>query len=133
MIRTALVLFLVAVVAVTAMALTGEPGHATLTWLGWRVDTTAAAAALITLFSALAASPSCATPYWAQLPLASCANRSGVRCSWSSNARMGHITVYWWQWTSHRFQCRRSEWRDDWRPVQTLSCCTSSNCLTREN
>lgn len=55
MIRTALVLFLVAVVAVTAMALTGEPGHATLTWLGWRVDTTAAAAALITLFSALGA------------------------------------------------------------------------------
>jgi hypothetical protein len=36
------------------LALTGEPGRAALEWMGWRVEMTAAAAALLTLFSALA-------------------------------------------------------------------------------
>jgi HemY protein len=55
MIRAAFILFIVAAVAVAAVALTGEPGRANLDWMGWRVETTAAAAALLTLFSALMA------------------------------------------------------------------------------
>lgn len=53
MTRVAFVLFLVAAVAVSVLALTGEPGRASLDWMGWRVEMTAAAAALLTLFSAL--------------------------------------------------------------------------------
>lgn len=47
MIRIALGIFLVSVVIVLAISLQGEPGMATLTWLGWQVTTTAAAAVLI--------------------------------------------------------------------------------------
>lgn len=54
MTRVAFALFLVAAVAVTVLALTGEPGRAALDWMGWRIEMTAAAAALLTLFSALA-------------------------------------------------------------------------------
>ena len=54
MIRVAFALFLVAAVAVGVLAVTGEPGRAALEWMGWRVEMTAAAAALLTLFSALA-------------------------------------------------------------------------------
>lgn len=53
MTRVAFALFLVAVVAVSVLALTGEPGRASMEWMGWRVEMTAAAAALLTLFSAL--------------------------------------------------------------------------------
>lgn len=53
MIRVAVALFLVAAVAVGALALTGEPGRAWLEWMGWRIEMTAAAAALLTLASAL--------------------------------------------------------------------------------
>lgn len=55
MIRAALILFLVAAVAVAALALMGEPGRANLDWMGWRIEMTAATAALLTLFSALMA------------------------------------------------------------------------------
>lgn len=55
MIRAAFVFFLVAAVAVATLALTGEPGRAQLDWMGWRVEMTAAAAALLTLFFALLA------------------------------------------------------------------------------
>lgn len=53
MTRVVLALFLVAAVAVSVLALTGEPGRAALEWMGWRIEMTAAAAALLTLFSAL--------------------------------------------------------------------------------
>ena len=53
MIRLAFALFLVAAVAVGTLALAGEPGRAWLEWMGWRVEMTAAAAALLSLFSAL--------------------------------------------------------------------------------
>ena len=56
MIRTALFVFLAAAAAVAVLALTREAGEAHLVWLGWRVDMTAAAAALLVLFSALVAS-----------------------------------------------------------------------------
>jgi HemY protein len=55
MIRAAIVFFLVAAIAVAVVALTGEPGAASLDWMGWRVEMTAAAAALLTLFTALLA------------------------------------------------------------------------------
>ena len=62
MIRTAIVLFLVAALAVTAMALSGDAGVASLVWRGWRVDMTAAAAALLVLFTSLLA-----TIFWSFL------------------------------------------------------------------
>lgn len=55
MIRAALIVFLVAALATAVLAITGEPGHATIVWLGWRADMTAAAFVLITLFLALSA------------------------------------------------------------------------------
>lgn len=55
MIRTVIIVFLVAALATTILAITGEPGHASIVWLGWRADMTATAFILITLFVALAA------------------------------------------------------------------------------
>lgn len=47
MIRIAVAVFLVSLLIVAAIALQGDPGSASLTWLGWQADTTAAAAVLI--------------------------------------------------------------------------------------
>ena len=55
MIRAALILILIGALAVMAFALAGDAGHAGIEWLGWRIDMTAAAAALTVLFAALAA------------------------------------------------------------------------------
>jgi HemY protein len=55
MIRVSLAFLFVAAVVVTLLALTGEPGHAGLVWLGWRVDMTAAAMVLLLLATALLA------------------------------------------------------------------------------
>lgn len=55
MIRVAIVIFLVAALAVTVLALGGDAGEAHLIWRGWRVDMTAAAAALLVLFVSLLA------------------------------------------------------------------------------
>jgi HemY protein len=55
MIRTAIVVLLLCVATVVAVALQGDPGVASLTWLGWRVDTTAAAGILLIGFTALLA------------------------------------------------------------------------------
>ncbi len=55
MIGNILVVFLVMAVATAILAMTGEPGHASIVWLGWRADMTAAAMALITLAVALVA------------------------------------------------------------------------------
>ena len=62
MIRTALVLFLVASLAVAALAIGGDAGVASLVWRGWRVDMTAAAAALLVLLTSLLA-----TIFWSFL------------------------------------------------------------------
>jgi HemY protein len=59
MIRAALVIVFVAAVAIAVLAISGDAGQASLTWLGWRVDMTAASAALLVLFTALAA-----TVFW---------------------------------------------------------------------
>jgi HemY protein len=53
MIRAAVAIFFVGAIAVAALALTGDAGHASVTWLGWRADSTATAAVLIVLFGAL--------------------------------------------------------------------------------
>ena len=62
MIRLAVAFFLVSLLIVTAISLQGDPGVANLTWLGWRVDTTGAAAVLIIGLMALAA-----TIFWRAL------------------------------------------------------------------
>ena len=53
MIRTAIAVFLVVALATAILAITGEPGRASIIWLGWRADMTAAAMVLITLLVAL--------------------------------------------------------------------------------
>jgi len=55
MIRGFLILLAFAAVAVTVFVLGGEPGRASVEWLGWRVDMTAAAAALAVLIGAFLA------------------------------------------------------------------------------
>ncbi|MEJ0065610.1 MAG: heme biosynthesis HemY N-terminal domain-containing protein [Caulobacteraceae bacterium] len=56
MIRTLLIVLAVLAAAVLIIALRGEPGSAELTWFNWNVRTTAAAAAMLTIFFTLAAS-----------------------------------------------------------------------------
>jgi HemY protein len=63
-IRAALVLIFIAALAVALSAIVGEPGHASLEWLGWRLDMTAAAALLIVLLGALAAMAFWRTLLW---------------------------------------------------------------------
>ncbi|TAJ71384.1 MAG: heme biosynthesis protein HemY [Phenylobacterium sp.] len=56
MIRAGVVLILMTAIVVGALALSDDPGRATVVWLGWRADSTAAAAILIALtFGLLAA------------------------------------------------------------------------------
>ena len=55
MIRAALVILLFAAAAVSVLALTGDAGHASLVWLGWRVDMSAATALILALAASLAA------------------------------------------------------------------------------
>jgi HemY protein len=64
MIRASLVILLVGAVAVVALALTGDAGHASLTWLGWRADMTASAAVVIVLFGALVVTVFWRTVLW---------------------------------------------------------------------
>jgi HemY protein len=64
MIRAGLVILIVAIAAVTALALTGDAGNASLTWLGWRADMTASAASLIVLFGALLVTVAWRTLLW---------------------------------------------------------------------
>lgn len=53
MIRIALVFLAVLAVVVLAVALNGDPGQASVTWLGWRMDTSGSAAAILIGFLAL--------------------------------------------------------------------------------
>ena len=64
MTRIALTLFFFSVLIVVAVSLLGEPGVATLTWLGWQVNTTAAAGVLIIGLMALAATVFWRTAIW---------------------------------------------------------------------
>jgi HemY protein len=64
MIRAGFVLLLLAVIVVTVLALTGDPGRASILWLGWRADMTAATAVLITFFASLVATLLWRTLLW---------------------------------------------------------------------
>jgi HemY protein len=64
MIRASLVILLVAAAAVAILALSGDPGRASILWLGWRADMTAAAFVLITLLTSLAATIVWRTLLW---------------------------------------------------------------------
>ena len=64
MIRAGVVLILLAAVTVGALALADDPGRATLVWLGWRADSTAAVAVLIAMVFGLAAAVVWRTILW---------------------------------------------------------------------
>ncbi|MET0273254.1 MAG: heme biosynthesis HemY N-terminal domain-containing protein [Phenylobacterium sp.] len=64
MIRAGLLIFLIAAAAVAVLALTGDPGRASVVWLGWRADMSAAAIVLITGLAALLATIAWRTLLW---------------------------------------------------------------------
>jgi len=64
MIRAGVVLILMAAIAVGALALSDDPGRASVVWLGWRADSTAAAAILVALFFGLFAAVVWRTILW---------------------------------------------------------------------
>ena len=64
MIRASLVILFVGAAAVTALAMTGDAGRASVTWLGWRADMTASAVVVIVLFGALLATIAWRTLLW---------------------------------------------------------------------
>jgi HemY protein len=64
LIRAGLAILIVGVVAVTMLALAGDAGHATVTWLGWRADMTASAGTLIVILLALLATLGWRTLLW---------------------------------------------------------------------
>lgn len=64
MIRAGLVFLLMAGIAVGVLALVEDTGRATLVWLGWRADTTAAAAILMALTFGLACAVVWRTVLW---------------------------------------------------------------------
>jgi HemY protein len=64
MIRGGIVIFLTVAVTVAVLALTGDPGRASVTWLGWRADMTAATAVLIVFFASLVATIGWRTLLW---------------------------------------------------------------------
>ena len=43
MIRGAIIFLAVTAIIAVALAMAGDPGRASLTWLGWRIDTSASA------------------------------------------------------------------------------------------
>jgi HemY protein len=68
-IRGAFILVLVAALAIAASAVIGQPGQAMIEWLGWRLDMTAAAAVMLVVLGALAATAFWRTVIWiAQAP-----------------------------------------------------------------
>jgi HemY protein len=64
MIRLGVVVFIVAAVAVAVLALTGDPGRASVVWLGWRADMTASAAVLIAFLGSLIGTVAWRTLLW---------------------------------------------------------------------
>jgi len=64
MIRGGIVVFLVAAVAVAILAMTGDPGRASILWLGWRADMTAATAVLIVFLGSLVGTIGWRTLLW---------------------------------------------------------------------
>jgi HemY protein len=88
MIRASLVILFVGAVAVAALALTGDAGRASVTWLGWRADMTASAAVVIVLFGALLA-----TVFWQTLLWILAAPRRAERTRAESRRRQANETL----------------------------------------
>lgn len=84
MIRSAIVLFIVAAFAVAALALGGDAGSARLLWFGWQMDMTAAAAALLVLFVSLLA-----TIFWSVLKWVLEAPQRAARARAESRRKQG--------------------------------------------
>jgi HemY protein len=88
MIRASLAILIVGAIAVAALALTGDAGSATVTWLGWRADMTAAAGVVIVLFGALLA-----TIFWQTLLWILAAPRRAERTRAESRRRQANETL----------------------------------------
>ncbi len=84
MIRIALAIFVVSLAIVAAISLQGDPGTASLTWLGWRVDATAAAGVLLIGLLALAA-----TVFWRALVWLLEAPARAARANFETRRRLG--------------------------------------------
>lgn len=84
MIRGALAVFIAFLLIVVAISLQGDPGAASLTWLGWRADTTAAAGVLLIGLLALLA-----TVFWRVLLWIVDAPRRAARLAAESRRRQG--------------------------------------------
>ena len=88
MIRIALGVFIVSLLIVVAISLQGEPGTASLTWLGWRVDTTAAAGVLLIGLLALMA-----TIFWNTLVWLLRAPARARRANAETRRRLGNESL----------------------------------------
>jgi len=64
MIRASLLILVLGALAVTVLALTGDAGQASVSWLGWRADMTASALVVIVLFGALLVTIFWRTLFW---------------------------------------------------------------------
>jgi HemY protein len=64
MIRGGIVIAFIAAIAVAILALTGDPGRASMSWLGWRADMTAATAVLLVVFGSLVTTALWRTLLW---------------------------------------------------------------------
>src|SRR3954451_13183673 len=88
MIRASLVILVLGALAVTAIALVGDAGHADVVWLGWRADMTAAAAVVIVLFGALVV-----TIFWRTLLWILAAPQRAERARAESRRRQANETL----------------------------------------
>ncbi|HXA39929.1 MAG TPA: heme biosynthesis HemY N-terminal domain-containing protein [Phenylobacterium sp.] len=88
MIRASLTILIVAAAAVAALALTGDAGRASVVWLGWRADMTAAVAVLIVLFGALLT-----TVFWRTLLWILAAPQRAARARAEARRRQANDTL----------------------------------------
>jgi HemY protein len=88
MIRASLTILIVAAAAVAALALTGDAGRASVVWLGWRADMTAAVAVLIVLFGALLT-----TVFWRTLLWILAAPQRAARARAEARRRQANETL----------------------------------------
>ncbi|HZZ34615.1 MAG TPA: heme biosynthesis HemY N-terminal domain-containing protein [Caulobacteraceae bacterium] len=84
MIRVGIAILIVAALIVAALSLNGEPGLASVTWLGWEVKTTAAAAVLLIGLATLMA-----TIFWRTLIWIIEAPKRAARASAETKRRQG--------------------------------------------
>ena len=78
MIRLALAILILTVLAAATFILAGEPGRASVEWLGWRVDMSAATALVLTALGALVLSAFWRGLIWLATAPARAARRIGM-------------------------------------------------------